>query len=134
LEFDEHAQWDKAAQLAGGVIEQLLERRQADPRLYNLNIPTKALANSCQLRVVPMGVERYGEEFEKRVDPRGRSYFWATNLPAPQPGGEETDLTSLAKGDVTLTALDYDMTRRSLLAEMQQWELTIPTRGSAPPA
>ena len=133
LEFDEHARWDKAAKLACGVIEQLLERRQDEPRLYNLNIPTAALERSSELRVVPMGVERYGEEFEKRVDPSGRSYFWATNLPTPKTGGKETDVTSLAKGDVTLTALDYDMTRRGLLSEMQEWDLKIPARDSAPP-
>jgi 5'-nucleotidase len=125
LEFDEHAQYDKAAKLACDVIRQLLNHKDAEPHLYNLNIPTKALKNRSELRMVPMSVHRYGEQFEKRTDPRGRSYFWATNLPSPKAGDEETDLTALEQGHVTLTALQYDMTRRDVLDKMRGWDLQL---------
>jgi 5'-nucleotidase len=121
LEYDEHAQFDKAAELALRVIEQTLERKRPQAQLYNLNIPTVALTRHSELLVVPMGVARYGERFEKRVDPRGRSYFWAASDPAPQPKGQETDITALAHGNVTLTPLHFDLTKSDILAEMQQW-------------
>ena len=57
-----------------------------------------------------MGLTRYGEQYEKRVDPRGRSYFWAINDPPPPPGEHETDLTALRKGYITLTPLHFDLT------------------------
>jgi 5'-nucleotidase len=126
LEYSEQAQFDKAARLARGVIEQVLRRKGPSPQLYNLNIPTRALLGPSQLRVVPMGVARYGEKYEKRTDPRGRSYFWATSEPPPPAGEHETDLTALAKGRVTLTPLDFDLTKRTVLAEMEHWELELP--------
>ena len=125
LEYDPHAQFNKAAKIARNVIEQLMTHRGEKPKLYNLNIPSAALEHESRLRVVPMGLNRYGEQYEKRVDPRGREYFWATNLPAPQPGIEETDLTALAQGNVTLTALNYDMTCRQVLEEMRDWSLEL---------
>jgi 5'-nucleotidase len=121
LEYDEHAQFDKAAELAVRVIEQTLERKPQSAQLYNLNIPTVALARQPEVLVVPMGVERYGEKFEKRVDPRGRNYFWAASEPAPKPRGQETDITALAHGYVTLTPLHFDLTKSEALAEMQRW-------------
>jgi 5'-nucleotidase len=121
LEFNEHAEFDKAARLARQAIEQILQKKQAQPQLYNLNIPTPALSNFKGLRVVPMGVTRYGESYEKRTDPRGRSYFWATNDPPPKPGVEETDLTALQEGYMTLTPLDFDLTKRLLMEEMKHW-------------
>ena len=125
LEYDPHAQFNKAAKIARNVIEQLMTHRGEKPKLYNLNIPSAALEHESRLRVVPMGLNRYGEQYEKRVDPRGREYFWATNLPAPQPGIEETDLTALAQGNVPLTALNYDMTCRQVLEEMRDWSLEL---------
>jgi 5'-nucleotidase len=122
LEFDEHAQFDKAARLAGQVIGQILENKGPEPQLYNLNIPTAALVEFRGLRVVPMGITRYGESYEKRIDPRGRSYFWATNDPPPPPGEHETDLTALRRGYVTLTPLHYDLTKWPVLAQMERWE------------
>lgn len=125
LEFSERANFEGAAQLCRTVIEQILAHRE-QPQLYNLNIPTIALTRYPELRIVPMGVARYGEHYVKRVDPRGRNYYWATNDPPPRlEEGHETDLTALAKGYVTLTPLQYDMTKHGLLAQMQQWDLRL---------
>jgi len=127
LEFDEHARFDRAACLAADIIEQILAQKGTRPRLYNLNIPTAALEGSVSVRIVPMCVARWGEEFEARRDPRGRRYYWATGGPPVAPKGFETDLSLLAKGHVTLTPLDYDMTRQDHLAEMQQhWTFASP--------
>jgi len=126
LEYDEHAKFEQAAKLARRVIEQVLVRKGPAAQLYNLNIPTRAWESpQPTLKVVPMGVARYGEKFEKRLDPRGRCYYWATNEPPPPAGEHETDLTALARGFVTLTPLDFDMTKRPVLAEMKHWEFDL---------
>ncbi len=127
LEFDEHAQFAKAARMARGVIEQILEAKGHPDQLYNLNIPTAAVERPRGICVVPMSVARYGEHFIKRKDPKGRTYYWATGEPPPPPPGEhETDLSALQKGLVTLTPLQYDMTQNRVMAEMENWNLTLP--------
>ena len=118
LEWDDHADFDRAAEIARAVIRSLLSRRPAAGSLFNINIPTNALRGAPQLRVVPMSVARYGEAFERRVDPRGRSYWWATNDPPPPPSPTESDVTALAAGSVTLTPLDYDLTHRTGLDDL----------------
>jgi 5'-nucleotidase len=125
LEYDEHAHYDKAARLARDVIEQILATQGTQSQLFNLNIPTAALDGDTELRVVAMDVSRYGEEFEERRDPRGRRYFWATNEPPAPPGDRDTDLTALARGYVTLTPLDFDMTKRGALADLKGRGLRI---------
>ncbi|HTN75126.1 MAG TPA: 5'/3'-nucleotidase SurE [Pirellulaceae bacterium] len=125
LEYDEHANYAHAATIAWDVIEQLLAKQGPEAELFNINIPTPALTTPMGVKVVPMGVARYGEAYIKRTDPKGRTYYWATNDPPPQPGEHETDLTALAKGYVTVTALQYDMTKRSTLANMHDWDLKL---------
>ncbi|HEV2971695.1 MAG TPA: 5'/3'-nucleotidase SurE [Pirellulales bacterium] len=122
LEYDEHAEFDKAAEMALRIIRRILEQKGSEPQLYNLNIPTKAIHSEAEVKAVPMGIFRYGEKFEKRVDPRGRHYFWAVNEPPPPPGAQETDISALDKGFITLTPLHYDMTHRKALAGMQEWK------------
>lgn len=142
LEYSEHAQFADAAVLARKVIEQILEQKDigrkssteqdaaqpdSGPQLYNLNIPTAALepGRVRDLKIVPMGLDRYGESYEKRIDPRGRAYYWATNDPPPRPTDFETDLTALSKGYVTLTPLHFDLTKYERLARMQDWEFFL---------
>jgi len=127
LEYNEHANFRRAAQIATSIIEQVLAQKGPEPQLYNLNIPTIACQRQSPVKIVPMGVSRYGETFIKRTDPRGRSYYWATNDPPPQSDGEETDLTAITKGFITLTPLQYNMTKHPVLAEMERsWKLTVP--------
>jgi 5'/3'-nucleotidase len=126
LEFNEQAEFDRAAVMARGVIEQILARKSEAPQLYNLNIPTVALDSpKRKLKVVPMGLERAGQQYEKRTDPRGRSYFWALSDPVARGAGPETDVSALRKGYVTLTPLDFDLTKRSELAEMERWKIDL---------
>jgi 5'-nucleotidase len=125
LEFDEHARFDLAARLARQVIEQILRNKGPEPQLYNLNIPTRALEGPAELHVVPMGVHHYGEEFEKRQDPRGRSYYWMLDSMPELASEPETDMSALAEGHVTLTALDFDLTKRPLVEAMRGWTWQI---------
>ena len=126
LEYDEHANFGKAGSLAREIVDQVLAIKGPEPQLYNLNIPTAAISQPTEVRVVPMSIVRYGEHFVKRQDPRGRSYYWATGDPPPEPSEQETDLTALKRGFVTLTPLQYDMTRPDMLAEMAGWDLPFP--------
>ena len=125
LEFDEHARYDRAARLACAIIRRILENKTPEPQLYNLNVPTAALTGEPEVCVVPMNVTRYGGGFEKRVDPWGRDYYWLTGGPPQSVPGHETDLSALAKGKVTITPLDYDLTRRAALDEMRRWEFRL---------
>jgi 5'-nucleotidase len=126
LEFDEHAQFDHAAIWAKQLIGQILERPESRGRLFNINIPTAALERgSADVCTVPMGVARYGQHFVKRQDPKGRTYYWATNDPPPEPTEHATDLTALAAGQITITPLCFDMTHRDLLSKMEQWKFRV---------
>ncbi|XZE19696.1 5'/3'-nucleotidase SurE [Pirellulaceae bacterium SH449] len=130
LEEDPHADFEAAARIALNLIRQILANQQGEQNLFNINIPTAATAQFRQgvmpeVRCVPMGVERYGDHYIKRQDPKGRNYYWSTNDPPPRPSAHETDLTSLAAGYVTITPLQFDMTKHPLLENMQAWDFRL---------
>ena len=126
LEYDEHAKFDAAGEMAVRMIEQILAKRDsAKHQLYNINIPTVAFERQPEVRIVPMGTVGWPAEFDRRVDPKGRRYYWATGTPAVPAAGEMTDLEALQKGYVTLTPLRIDRTEREMLAQMRDWKLSL---------
>ncbi len=127
LEYDEQARFDVAARQAVPIIEQILAQKDNEPQLYNLNIPLAALDGPAEVRVVPMAVAPWGENFERRNDPRGRPYYWATGKQPVPPTDAATDLSELRAGHITLTPLDFDMTRRDKLPQMRRWQLGAET-------
>jgi 5'-nucleotidase len=121
LEYDDHARFDRAARLAREILRQILEKKGFEPELYNINIPTAALTGEPEVCCVPMNVARYGDTFERRLDPRGREYFWLKGGPPRSAPGHQTDLSVLDEGKVAITPLDYDMTDRAAMEEMRHW-------------
>ena len=66
-----------------------------------------------------MGLTQYGRSYEKRTDPGGRHYYWALWSDPTEPPPEDTDLSELLRGNVTLTPLCFDMANHELLKKMK---------------
>ncbi len=115
----------RAAGYARRVIEQILAHPQAEGALFNVNIPSLEKGPIQGLRVVPQNMAPYIETYDRRIDPRGRVYFWSGpefGCPEPHP---DTDVTALADRYITVTPLQFNMTNAELLEQMRAWQLTM---------
>ena len=75
------------------------------------------------MRVVPQNVAPYVESFDRRIDPRGRVYFWSGpdfRCPEPYP---DSDVSALGESYITVTPLQFNLTQHELLEQMQTWKL-----------
>ena len=127
LEYDDAARFDRAAEQAATIIKQVLAQKNSADHLYNLNIPSRALDHPAEIHVVPVATTPWGEDFEKRKDPRGRKYYWATGMAPDPPSNTETDLSAIRAGHITLTPLQFDMTHQAKLEDMKNWQLGLET-------
>jgi 5'-nucleotidase len=122
LELAEHFDYPHAAKHAVKVIETILAKKPAAGSLFNVNIPSHSRGEPKGVSVVPMAIGRHGETFERRRDPRGRTYFWLTYAPPYALEGPETDVSRLSEGYITVTPLHFDLTRHDRMAELSGWD------------
>jgi 5'-nucleotidase len=111
----------KAASYARQVVEQILAHRPQKGSLFNVNIPVLENGPIQGIQVLPQNVTQYVEAFDRRVNPRGRTYFWTSpdfRCPAPHPN---TDVTALAEQFITVTPLKFDLTDHAKLDTMKEW-------------
>jgi 5'-nucleotidase len=114
-----------AAAIARTVIAQIIEHAPSGSALFNVNIPSLEKGPVRGIRVVPQNIAAYFEKFDRRVDPRGRIYFWSSptfTCPEPQP---ETDVIAMAEGYVTVTPLQFDLTDAVMLEKMKEWTWSL---------
>ncbi|MDD4890702.1 MAG: 5'/3'-nucleotidase SurE, partial [Phycisphaerae bacterium] len=74
------------------------------------------------LKVVEQSTAVMEDIFERRQDPRGRTYYWIATPDRPIAEELETDATALEAGYVTITPLQFNLTRRDHLAELASWD------------
>ena len=122
LELAEHFDYPHAAKHARMVIERIIANKPETGSLFNVNLPAHSRGEPKGVRVVPMGIGRHGEGFERRNDPRGRTYYWMTYTPPFHLEGPETDVTSLCDGYITVTPLHFDLTKHGEIAKLAAWD------------
>jgi len=113
------------ASLARGVIEQILAQGPPAGSLFNVNIPVLENGPIRGVKVLPQNVTPYYEKFDRRTNPRGRTYFWTSpefHCPEPHP---DTDVTALDERWITVTPLQFDLTDHARLKLMQGWEWVV---------
>jgi len=128
LEYTEPVRLDfaRAAPMARYIIEQILERRPGPGMLFNVNIPSLELGPPRGVRVLPQGLVRYQERYQRRTDPRGRTYFWTLPDLVQPVDTAVNDVTGLKEHFITVTPLRYDMTDTEILRTMQEWDWSLP--------
>ena len=99
--------------------------KSARPQLYNLNIPTAALSGTPENRRGADERHPLRRPFRETDRPLGREYYWLIGGPAANTPGHETDLSAVAKGKVTITPLDYNVTRQGRVPEMERWQFRL---------
>jgi 5'-nucleotidase len=65
-----------AAQFARQLLDRLAQEPPAAPMLLNVNVPAVPGDRLMGVQVARLAVRRYFDVFEKRIDPRGRNYYW----------------------------------------------------------
>ena len=56
-----------------------------------------------------------------RTDPRGRDYFWNSSVYRLGETEGDTDVAALRDKYISVTPLQFDLTHRALLEEMNDW-------------
>uniref|UniRef100_A0A7C2K1F1 5'-nucleotidase SurE n=1 Tax=Schlesneria paludicola TaxID=360056 RepID=A0A7C2K1F1_9PLAN len=124
--LDSPADYAATARRAVALAKQLLPLAPTGGMLWNVNFPANQPDWPRGVRVTAMGVRRHSETLERRIDPRGRTYYWTGWEPLrshhSDPG---TDLEALQQGYITITPLRFDLTDSVSVAALDsvQWSL-----------
>jgi 5'-nucleotidase len=125
--------YEVTAQRARALAQQILPLAPNAGTLWNVNFPANQRDWPCGVRVASMGVRRHSETLERRVDPRGRNYYWTGWEPIrSQHFDPGTDLEALQQGYVTITPLRFDLTDVQVLPALQAVPWLLPDLKRSP--
>lgn len=118
--------YDTAAHFVGQLVTQIQAHGLAKHTLLNVNVPPLPQAEVKGVRIAKLGLHRFRDIFEKRIDLRDHAYYWQTGVVEDCEQGEDTDVLAVAHGYIAVTPLHYDMTRYNVMNTLQEWPLNFP--------
>lgn len=129
--------FEPAAAFAEQLVAQLAQQPLPELTLLNVNVPAVEPENITGVAITRQGIRRYVDVFEKRVDPRGKTYYWLAGELLEEVDDHSvladramTDVQAIRKNLITITPLQYNLTSGEGLASLQQWTFDFSSKTS----
>jgi len=103
------------------VMSRIAEKPLPDGICLNVNIPAVPIEQIKGVRICRQAKGNWREEFEKRKDPMGKTYYWLTGVFINhEPEATDTDEWALANKFVSVVPVSVDMTAGWYMDKLKQ--------------
>jgi len=110
LNYSYEADFTAPKKYAKEITAKVLQNRLPTATLLNVNIPNISVNKIKGIKVCRQALAKWKEEFNERVDPRGKKYYWLTGKFVNRDQGDDTDEWALSNGYVSVVPVQFDMT------------------------
>ena len=105
------------------IALQVLQNGLPASTLLNVNFPNTAHIKG--IKVCRQANAKWAEEFDERMDPHKRPYYWLTGVFQLNDTGEETDVWALENNYVSVVPVQFDMTAHHAIPLINTWKFNI---------
>ena len=113
--------FDTGAEVARLLVAQLLESPLEPTLILNVNVPDVPFGQLRGFRASRLGFRHRSAPVMRAKDPRGRPVYWVGPAGPEQDAGPGTDFDTVARGYVSVTPLQVDLTRHAALQTLGSW-------------
>ena len=110
LDFKFDADFTVAKKVVRSIATQMLSEKMPEHLLLNVNIPKVTEAGFKGMKLCRQAYAKWEENFDHRVDPRGKDYYWMVGKFVNMDEGENTDVQALQDGYASIVPVKFDLT------------------------
>ncbi len=119
LDYSIEADFTGAKKYVHIIVEHLLGRHYDKHLCLNVNIPAVDESLIAGIKVCKQAYAKYREEFDERLDPTGRKYYWLTGAFVNFDKGTDTDVWALENNYVSVVPVHFDLTNYKLKDKLE---------------
>ncbi|MCS7000082.1 MAG: 5'/3'-nucleotidase SurE [Bacteroidota bacterium] len=118
--FDENADCSVAARTAAYIVERYHEFELPPTTLLNVNVPPLPEHQIKGVRITRQGQGVWNDEYEERLDPMGRPYYWLRGTYNHLDSDPNADDVAVEQGYIAITPIHYDLTDRAAIERLKE--------------
>ena len=86
--------------------------------ILNINIPGLEKEDIAGIAITELGSRMFTDAYERRVDPRGKVYYWMAGELINEPEDASTDIAAVRNNKISITPVTYEMTRVNIIKDL----------------
>ena len=123
LDYSLQANFEPTKKFIRSIALQCLTNGLPPGVVLNVNFPKLAEKDIKGFRVGRQANAHWVENFDKRVNPLGRDYFWLTGEFVNEDKGKDTDEWALHNGFISVVPVQFDLTAHHVIKDINSWNL-----------
>jgi 5'-nucleotidase len=124
LDYSLEADFTAARHYTRKLVEKVLADKVHKHLVLNVNIPAVPLDLLQGVKICRQAYAKYEEDFNERLDPHGKKYYWLTGEFVNFDEGTDTDVWALANNYVSVVPVHFDMTNYTIKQQLEKtWQL-----------
>ena len=88
--------------------------------ILNVNVPGLMPEDLAGVAITKLGGKMFTDEYDKRVDPRGKVYYWMAGELIRHCDNDDSDINALRWNKVSVTPITFEMTETSVMPDLEQ--------------
>ena len=110
LDFSWDADFSQAKEYIQNIVKKVLENPLPKGTVLNVNIPKLKKDEIKGIKVCRQAKAKWEENFDERINPHGKKYYWLTGYFNNMDSGDDADETALAAGYISIVPVKFDLT------------------------
>lgn len=119
--------FSSSIKIVNKIIKVINQITFPDRTLLNINIPYLPISEIAGVEITELGERPYNDYFEKRIDPRGKTYYWLAGEAIEENELPGTDVYAVRHNQISITPVTIHITNRKMLPKLKEWikQLTL---------
>lgn len=116
-----NADFTPIEQLVKQIIKNSLENNFPKGIALNVNFPKNK--NIKGIKICRQAEAMWVENFDERINPHGKKYYWLTGTFHNHDTGTDTDFWALENGYASIVPVKYDLTAYHTIESLKKWNI-----------
>jgi 5'-nucleotidase len=108
------------AQFVVSLLDKIKDFHIPKKSILNVNIPNLDSEDIVGVAITELGRRMFTDDYERRVDPRGKVYYWMAGELINEPDDAKTDIAAVRNNMISITPVTYEMTRTETLEDLNK--------------
>ena len=120
LDFRFEADFTASRHYIHKMVKTLLEGKMDKHMILNVNIPAVPLKEIRGIKICRQAYAKYEEDFDERIDPHNKKYYWLTGEFVNFDKGKDTDVYALQKNYISVVPVQFDLTNYTVKQQLEK--------------
>ena len=114
----EYEQFKYSARFVNLLLKKLKEFNFPQKSILNINVPALDEDDIAGIAITELGRKMFTDNYEKRIDPRGKVYYWMAGELITEAEDSNTDIAAVKNNKISITPVTYEMTKEDVMANL----------------